>query len=137
MVTQSEFDRASLDANEFQERVPKAISARYDPQAHRVLVELSSRIGIFFSPDDAEGLERATPDDLALVEITPSGYGLHFPKLDADLYLPTLLKGTFGSERWTANRKKQHEHKTTEAAADGENRTQASTPGKRTVAAAR
>jgi hypothetical protein len=38
------------------------------------------------------------------IEISPSGYGLHFPKLDADLYPPSLLEGAFGSERWMDSR---------------------------------
>jgi len=66
------------------------------------VVQLSSNLGIFFSPRDAEGLEHATPEQL--IEISPSGYGLHFPKLDADLYLPSILEGVFGSERWMASR---------------------------------
>jgi hypothetical protein len=49
---------------------------------------------------DLEGLERARPDMLEPIEITPSGLGLHFPKLDADLYLPTLLEGVFGTRRF-------------------------------------
>jgi hypothetical protein len=36
------------------------------------------------------------------IEITPSGLGIHFPKLDADLYLPALLEGFLGSRRWIA-----------------------------------
>jgi hypothetical protein len=32
----------------------------------------------------------------------PSGLGLHFPKLDADLYLPALLAGVLGSKAWAA-----------------------------------
>jgi hypothetical protein len=34
------------------------------------------------------------------IEITPSGLGRHFPKLDADLCLPTLLEGVFGTRRF-------------------------------------
>ena len=68
------------------------------------MVQLSSNLGIFFSPRDAEGLEHATAEQLNEIEISPSGYGLHFPKLDADLYLPSLLEGVFGSERWMASR---------------------------------
>jgi hypothetical protein len=49
-------------------------------------------------------LESAKPSQLAIIEISPSGLGLHFPKLDADLYLPTLLDGWLGSKRWTAAR---------------------------------
>jgi hypothetical protein len=31
-------------------------------------------------------------------------FGLHFPALDADLYIPALLEGFFGSKRWMAAR---------------------------------
>ncbi len=33
------------------------------------------------------------------IEITPTGLGLRWPKLDADHYLPALLDGVFGSPR--------------------------------------
>jgi hypothetical protein len=55
-----------------------------------------------FSPKQAQGLEVAQADDLADAQISPSGLGLHFPKLDADLYLPALLEGFLGSRRWRA-----------------------------------
>ena len=32
-----------------------------------------------------------------------SGLGIHFPLLDADLYLPALLEGFLGSQRWAAS----------------------------------
>jgi hypothetical protein len=47
-------------------------------------------------------LEHAKIDDLGEIEISPSGLGIHFPKLDADLYLPALLEGFLGSRRWMA-----------------------------------
>jgi len=34
--------------------------------------------------------------------ISPSGLGVHFPRLDADIYLPSLLEGFLGSKRWIA-----------------------------------
>jgi hypothetical protein len=33
---------------------------------------------------------------------SPSGFGIHFPKVDAHLYLPALLQGVFGSKAWMA-----------------------------------
>jgi hypothetical protein len=59
-------------------------------------------VDISFSPSDAEGLENATASQLGQIEITPSGLGIHFPKLDADLYLPALLEGVLGSRKWMA-----------------------------------
>jgi len=31
-----------------------------------------------------------------------TGLGLHWPKLDADVYVPALLQGVFGSKQWMA-----------------------------------
>jgi hypothetical protein len=50
----------------------------------------------------AQGLENATPVDLSEIEISPSGLGIHFPKLDADFDIPSLMFGTFGTRRWMA-----------------------------------
>jgi hypothetical protein len=83
-------------------RTPVAISARYDARAGRVIVDLGSGLSIAFRPRDAEGLEQATPKSLSRIEISPSGLALHFPLLDADLYLPAILEGFLGSRRWMA-----------------------------------
>ena len=79
-----------------------AISARYDRRASRIVVTLNTSIQLAFPPKLAEGLAGASPDNLAEIEITPSGLGLHCPRLDADLYLPALLQGIFGSKSWMA-----------------------------------
>lgn len=52
--------------------------------------------------DLAQGLAGAKPSDLSEIEISPTGLGLHWPRLDADLYLPALLEGLFGTRRWMA-----------------------------------
>ena len=51
-----------------------------------------------------QGLERATPSQLEEIEISPSGFGIYFPHLDADLYIPGLLEGFLGSRKWMAAR---------------------------------
>ena len=104
MVTQIEWERATKRAKGYAARSPKAISARYDRRLDRVIVHLNTNLDIAFSPRDAQGLEHATPSELAKIEITPSGFGIHFPKLDADLYLPALLEGFLGSRKWMAKR---------------------------------
>ena len=81
---------------------PTAVTARYDRRVGRVVIALSTRLEIGFKPHDAQGLETARPAQLADIEISPSGLGLYFPQLDADLYLPALLQGFFGSHQWMA-----------------------------------
>jgi len=81
---------------------PTAVTARYDRRVGRVVIALSTGLEIGFKPHDAQGLEEARPAQLADIEISPSGLGLHFPQLDADLYLPALLQGFLGSRQWMA-----------------------------------
>jgi hypothetical protein len=81
-----------------------AVSARYDRRTSRVVVQLNTGLELAFPPKLAEGLAGAKPAALAEIEISPTGLGLHWPKLDADLYLPALLQGIIGSERWMARR---------------------------------
>ena len=93
-----------MRAGRLRDAGPTAVSATYDRRSDRVVVRLSSGIDIGFSPHDTQGLETAKPAQLDPIEISPSGLGLHFPKVDADLYLPSLLEGVFGSRRWMAAR---------------------------------
>lgn len=79
-----------------------AVSARYDRRRSRVVVALNTGVELTFPARLAEGLANASPDNLADIEISPAGLGLHWPKLDADLYVPALLQGVFGSKRWMA-----------------------------------
>ena len=83
-------------------QTPTAVAARYDRRIGRLVIDLSTGLSIAFKPHDAQGLEAAKPGQLAKIEISPSGFGLHFPDLDADLYLPGLLEGFLGSRRWMA-----------------------------------
>lgn len=83
-------------------KTPIATAVRYDRRIGRLVIDLSSGIEIAFRPHDAQGLEHAKASDLSEIEISPSGLGIHFPKLDADLYLPSLLEGFLGSRRWIA-----------------------------------
>jgi hypothetical protein len=83
---------------------PIATTVRYDRRTKRVIVTLNSGLELGFTPQTAEGLADASAAELSRIEITPSGLGLHFPRLDADLYLPSLLAGLFGSRGWIAAR---------------------------------
>jgi hypothetical protein len=47
-----------------------------------------------------EELADAPRSKLTKIKISPSGLGLHWPLLDADLYVPALIEGAFGSRRW-------------------------------------
>ena len=95
-VREAEERMAELRRNGF------ARSARYDAESDRLVIDLSTGIQVAFPPRLAEGLADASANDLAVIEISASGLGLHWPALDADLYVPALLQGVLGSKRWMA-----------------------------------
>ena len=83
---------------------PRAASARYDRSDGRLVVELTNGCVFAFPPRLAQGLEKATDNQLAQVEIQGAGYGLHWEELDADLSVPGLLAGLFGTKAYMARR---------------------------------
>lgn len=85
-----------------QQTEPRAASARYDRKSGRIVVKLTNSCTFAFPPRMAQGLETATEDELAAVEIMGAGYGLHWEALDADLSVPGLLAGLFGTKAYMA-----------------------------------
>lgn len=79
-----------------------AVAADYDARQRRLVVELSNGVTVMVPVHLLEGLAEAKDSDLAEIEITPAGLGLHWPKLDADVYVPALMQGVFGTKRWMA-----------------------------------
>ena len=101
VLTKPEFKRAEVQARKERE-FGHVRSARYDRRRRRVIVLLNTGVEMTFLAEMAEGLADASPDDLAQIEISPTGLGLHWPRLDADLFVPALLRGVFGSKSWMA-----------------------------------
>jgi hypothetical protein len=104
MASRDDFELANERARELERSIPRAVAAHYDRKTGRIVVELSSKVIVAFSPRDVEGIESATPSQLAAIEISPSGFGIHFPAVDADLYVPGILEGFLGSKWWMASR---------------------------------
>lgn len=77
---------------------PRAAAVRHDARSDRMIVELTNGCTFLFPPSLAQGLEAATPGQLARVEILGNGYGLHWEALDVDLSVPALLAGLFGTK---------------------------------------
>ena len=100
-ITEQELAQAEARMNAIR-AAGHAVSARYDRRRSRVVVALNTGVELTFPARLAEGLADASPDNLAEIEVSPAGLGLHWPKLDADLYVPALLQGVFGSKQWIA-----------------------------------
>ena len=101
-VSKHQSEAANTRAATQLRKVPSAMRVHYERKRYQVVIEFHTGIEVAFHPRDAQGLEHAKPHQLDTIEISPSGLGIHFPKLDADIYLPALLEGFLGSKRWIA-----------------------------------
>ena len=79
-----------------------AVSAEYDAPQNRLVVNLSSGVIIMVPVHLIQELAGADPEALTKIEISLSGLALHWPSLDADVYVPGLMQGEFGTKRWMA-----------------------------------
>src|SRR5919107_2424316 len=80
------------------------IDAAHDRGLGRVVVELTNGCTFAFPPRLAQGLETATKEQLAGVEVLGTGSGLHWEALDVDLSVPGLLAGLLGTASHMARR---------------------------------
>lgn len=100
--TEQAVEEANARADQRRIAYPRALNAQYDRQSDQLVIGLSSGFELRVSPRQVEGLEHGSPETLQEIVITPSGYGLHVPALDADVYVPGLLDGLMGSKSWMA-----------------------------------
>jgi hypothetical protein len=101
-LTDAQVDAALERGRTARQYEPRATAARYDRRSRRVIVELANGCIFAFPPTLAQGLEAATEEQLSQVEILGAGYGLHWEALDADLTIPGLLAGLFGTKAYLA-----------------------------------
>ena len=107
LVFREQFTQAQMAAKIANMSEPRAVSAMYDATNYLVVIRLKNGSIFSFPPAIAQGLTEASPEDLARVELTPSGDALHWENLDADLSIPDLLMGVFGSKKWMAKLQRQ------------------------------
>ena len=64
MALRDDFELANQRAKDLQRSVPRVVAAHYDRKSGRVVIQLSSKLIVSFSPGDVEGLEDASPHSL-------------------------------------------------------------------------
>ena len=105
-----EFDQARSSGKALSEAEPRAVEAWYEAESERIFMELTNGIIIGFPYQLLQGLENGTPQQLAEVEIMPTGSALHWETLDADLGVSQLVSGLFGSTAWMSELNRQGGH---------------------------
>ena len=103
MVTAKEYRDAIAHAQLMRATRPIATGVTYDLNSDQVVLYLSNGGEFRFPAHNVQGLENAKPQELQEIEISPSGFGIYFPKLDVDLDVPELMLGHFGSKNWMAS----------------------------------
>jgi hypothetical protein len=99
-MTDAQLKTAEARGREMFKVEPRALTARYEQATGRVVVDLVNGCSYAFPAQLVQDLQGASPDDLANVEVDGVGFNLHWPALDADLYVPALVSGIFGSRAW-------------------------------------
>ena len=74
----------------------RAVAVCYDRRTGHVMMELTSGYVFGFSAASIPALAEASPGQLAAVELSPSGSGLHWDALDVDLSVPGFLLSSLG-----------------------------------------
>jgi hypothetical protein len=103
ITTDAEIDQVLKQARELQGE-PRATGVEYKsgPGLDLLILKLDDGHRCLIPREDIEGLQDATPRQIAQVEILGNGTGLHWPALDLDHYVPNLLQHIYGTKRWMA-----------------------------------
>jgi hypothetical protein len=96
----AQFDQARAAGKALAQTEPRAVKAWYAADSERVFIELTNGVMMGFPYQLLQGLANGTPEQLAEVEIMPTGSALHWESLDADLGVAQLVSGLFGSKAW-------------------------------------
>jgi hypothetical protein len=111
-LSDADIQAAILRGEEQARNEPRAQSAEFDRADRKIVISFANGTEFKFPPELAQGLEGATDDQLADVRVSGNGFGLHWESLDADLTVPGLVSGIFGTRRFMA----QQAGRTTSAA---------------------
>src|SRR5437764_3145909 len=102
-TTNPEIDRAIARAKQRHDE-PLVTEAEYKsaPGLDLLILKLSDGCRCVIPREELQGLQSATKQQISQFEILGGGTGLHWPALDVDLYVASLLQGIYGNRRWMA-----------------------------------
>jgi Protein of unknown function (DUF2442) len=103
VTTDAEIDRAIVPAKTLKDE-PRAVKVEYmpGPGLDLLILKLSDGHRYLVPREDLQGLQSAGREQIAGIEIVGNGTGLHWPALDVDHYVPSLLDRVYGSKSWMA-----------------------------------
>lgn len=96
----AQFEAAEALGRKLFETEPRAASVSYERATGRVIVDLVNGCTYMFPANLVQDLQGADDDALANVQVDGLGFDLYWPELDADLHVPALVAGIFGTRDW-------------------------------------
>ncbi len=103
VTTDAEIDRAIEHAQSLRGE-PRVTEVEYrpGPGLDLFVLKLSDGHRHLIPREELQGLQSATGEQIARVEIAGGGTGLHWPDLNLDHYVHSLLWRVYGTKRWMA-----------------------------------
>lgn len=103
VTSNAEIDRALQRAKDLRDELRVTeVEYKSGPGLDLLILKLSDGHRRVIPREELQGLQSATKEQIARVEILGSGTGLHWPDLNVDLYVPGLLRGVYGNKKWMA-----------------------------------
>jgi hypothetical protein len=100
ITTEADIEAALERArNDPEPDLPRALSAFYDRALDIIVLRIDNGRRLVIPREELQGLENATEAQISQIEIF-SGLDIAWPQLDLDHYLPALVEGIYGSEKW-------------------------------------
>ena len=103
-LSDAEIDVALERGRAARDSEPRAVTAAFDITQRKLVVSLSNGVSVTIPPGLIQGLDGATDDQLAEVQVQGKGYGLNWASLDVDVSVPGLMAGVFGTQSYMARR---------------------------------
>lgn len=96
-LTDSEIAAALARGAEEERSQARACRVEYNKRANSLTIHTTNGCSATVPVEKIQGLEDASPNQIAKVELLGSGSGLHWEELDVDVSVPGLLAGVFGT----------------------------------------
>jgi len=100
LTSDAEIDAAIRRARVYEKYDRRVLCARYSARTDRVVLSLDNGVTCSIPRMLLQGLSDAAPAALRRIELLGHGTGLYWPALDVAHYVPGVLQGVYGSEKW-------------------------------------
>ena len=96
---------------------PQAQQVTYDRAKEQLVIELKNGVMILLPRHLLQGLQDATAEQIAALQVGPRGASLHWESLGVSFSLAGLMAGIFGTQAWLQELGRRGGHSTSTAKA--------------------